>query len=70
MGGTFFIVWRAGTTSGVRHSTYEQAQGEAERLAAANPVETFFVLQALSESSRANVTTRRLTDDKPTAEGQ
>lgn len=46
----FWLVWRSnGGPPTVRHASYDKAQAEAERLAAACPGETFYVLEAMAE---------------------
>ncbi|WP_160119675.1 hypothetical protein [Rhodovarius lipocyclicus] len=58
----FFIIWcptgRQPPTR--RHPTREIAEHEARRLAALAPGQSFYVLAALSVSSKVDVTTREL----------
>lgn len=48
-GGVFYLVWTPSSKypPSVQHESHDEAQCEAERLAAANPGKRFFVLKAL-----------------------
>lgn len=57
---TFYLVWNpVGNNPTMRHSTKLSATQEAERLASIHGG-VFFVVEALSVSSRTNVTTEDL----------
>ena len=63
----FWMVWNpAGRMPAYRHPGRQSAQIEAERLAEANPGQSFYVLHAISRSARPpNVTTVELGDGIP-----
>lgn len=57
----FWIVWTPdGMNPKVKHSSYEKAVREAERLAALSTERSFFVLRAESVSRVSNVVTTKL----------
>lgn len=63
----FWMVWNpAGRAPTYKHGNRGSAQREAERLAEANPGQSFYVLHAISRSSRPPaVLTVELGDDLP-----
>ena len=62
----FFVVWNPqGRTPMVRHEREAIAIREAERLAAQNPGQRFYVLQSNTVSEHKNVTTTRLEHELP-----
>lgn len=62
----FWVVWnpKAGAPK-VRHPTRELAKREAEKLAAQNPNDYFFILEALSATRASIVTTEALSESVP-----
>lgn len=62
----FYVVWNpdAGLPR-VRHPSEHKAIAEAERLAAANPGQRFYVLAATHMSEHRTVTTTRLEFEMP-----
>ncbi len=57
----FYIVWNPhGQNPSRRHSGIHEAKREAERLAALHPGEKFYVLTAISVSTKVSVTTQEL----------
>lgn len=60
---TFYMVWNPqGRNPTCRHGTASDATKEAERLAANNPGQKFFVLHAISVSEIVKVVTTTLDD--------
>lgn len=49
----FWVVYRLGGPAQTRHSSYESAHDEAERLALRDPRDTFVVLEAMEACSVA-----------------
>lgn len=59
--GTFWMVWNPnGSAPTVCHKSEALAQGEANRLARQHPGQNFYVLQAITETVKNDVVTRRL----------
>lgn len=57
----FFLVWNPKTAHArYRHGSESQALDEARRLAAANPNDEFYVLEAVSVSKSNQVVTEKL----------
>lgn len=57
----FWLVWNpAGNSPRYKHPSEESAEREAERLAALNPSDSFYVLEALTCSRNIAVRTTRL----------
>jgi len=62
----FYVVWNpAHGLPRVRHNEEHEARAEAERLAGANPGQTFYVMLAVSASASNAVHTRRLHEPRP-----
>jgi len=62
----FYVVWNpAHGLPRVRHEYETDAIAEAERLAGANPGQTFYVMIAIAASASNAVHTRRLHETRP-----
>lgn len=62
----FFVVWNPqGRAPMVTHQREGNAVKEAERLAAMNPGQRFYVLESKTVSERRSVTTTRLEHELP-----
>lgn len=59
---TFFMAWNPSRSApNYKHSSYQEAKREAERLSRNTPGEKFFVLQAVSLTRKVDIETKMLT---------